>query len=100
METHVLKTDPVPFCDLWDGVKNFEFRLDDRNYEVADRLVLRETVFSATEMQCAGMPLEYTGRRVEAVVLHKLKGCEGMHPGYCILSIIIIKRHTVIQAQP
>lgn len=96
---HELKTDPIPFCDLWDGVKTFEFRLDDRDYKITDRLVLRETVFSAAEMQCADRPLGYTGRRIEALILYKLKGCKGMHPGYCILSIIVLKRRIAIKAQ-
>ncbi|MDW0314048.1 MAG: DUF3850 domain-containing protein [Nitrososphaeraceae archaeon] len=39
---HILKTHPQPFDDVFRGIKTFEFRLDDRNYQVGDILVLRK----------------------------------------------------------
>jgi len=40
--THSLKTWPEYFQKVKSGEKNFEVRIDDRNYKVRDTLVLRE----------------------------------------------------------
>lgn len=40
---HELKTLPEYFKMSWLGVKNFEIRKNDRNFEVGDELLLTET---------------------------------------------------------
>lgn len=87
MTTHELKTDPDVFADTLDKVKNFELRKDDRFFEVGDTLILRETRYSAEEMANSGMPLEYTGRTVEAQIQYKLSGGYGLKEGWCILGL-------------
>lgn len=97
---HELKTDPRPFAAVWDGTKLYEIRKDDRvrhvqdpngtpgeatPYAVDDKLLLRETRFSAEQMK-GGRQLEYTGRLVLCVVTHKLTGY-GLQDGWCILGI-------------
>ncbi len=60
MTTHELKTDPAVFQASWDEKKMFEVRKNDRDFRVGDTLWIRETKYSAAEMQ-EGKPLEYTG---------------------------------------
>ena len=40
--THYLKTWPKFFEDVWSGVKRFEYRKNDRNFQVGDMLALEE----------------------------------------------------------
>jgi hypothetical protein len=42
MKTHYLKCHPIFFQDTAIGIKNFEVRKNDRDFEVGDRLVLQE----------------------------------------------------------
>ena len=89
MAEHILKTDPKVFKDSWDETKQFEIRLDDRNFQVGDTLFLRETEFSGKEME-EGFVLNYTGRFIELDVIYKLEGEYGLQPGWCILGTSLI----------
>lgn len=42
MTTHELKTWPRMFQAIWDGEKTYEVRLDDRGFQRADQVRLRE----------------------------------------------------------
>ena len=84
MTRHALKTDHNVFQLSWDEEKGFEVRLDDRNFEVGDDLLLIETLYSGEDMK-AGKPLEYTGRFLEISVMCKIKGEYGIKDGWCIL---------------
>jgi hypothetical protein len=84
MATHELKTWPDSFQAVWDGAKTAEFRRDDRGFEVGDRLLLREYVLTDDR---------YTGREVEAVVTHVLRGPGFAVPeGYSLLSITVTSK--------
>ena len=64
------------------GVKPFELRLDDRGFNVGDRLRLREIrPIQGSE------PLmhEYTGRVLITEVLYILRGVKGLQDGYIIM---------------
>jgi len=52
-QTHRLKTDPKQFDDVAAGIKTFEIRRNDRNFEQGDRLILEETRYSAEQMSPA-----------------------------------------------
>ena len=84
--THNLKTDRIVFDMSWEGIKNYEIRLDDRNFHVEDELVLKETVYSGLEM-IDGQPLKYTGRRMRLKVVSKVSGNYGLKDGWCILGV-------------
>lgn len=84
---HILKTDPEVFNDVYYGRKNFEIRKNDRNFEVGDLLLLRQTVHTGKEMQ-QGLPLEYTGWELRARVKYILSGpIYGLMDGWVIMSI-------------
>ena len=85
MKSHDLKTDPIPFQASWDGLKDYEIRSNDRDFQVGDHLVLRETKYSGAEM-AEGKQLEYTGRVLDREVAHVLSGY-GLPEGVVILSV-------------
>jgi hypothetical protein len=87
-KVHDLKTDPYIFNRIVDGDQNFEIRLNDRNFQVGDIIISRETRYSGVEMK-AGRPLEYTGRLVRRRILAILDSCNGsygLEQGWCILT--------------
>lgn len=60
---HELKIWPDFFDPVANGTKRFEMRMNDRNFQVGDKLLLREW-----------NPIdEYTGRSVRVAVTHVLK---------------------------
>ena len=83
MTEHELKTWPTPFAAVCEGRKRFEFRFNDRNYQVGDLLMLREW-----------NPADgtYTGEEVLVEVLYILRDseCLSPQPGYCVMSIEIV----------
>ncbi len=94
-QLHELKTDPIPFQDVLDEKKTFEIRFGDRDYQVGDTLLLRETQYSAYDMnrgiirnnKIIPIPLIYTGRFIERRISHILSGpIYGLKQGWVILS--------------
>lgn len=83
---HELKTDHEVFQAVWDGDKRYEIRFDDRNFQDGEDIHLRETVHTGEEMK-AGKPLDYTGRYIRAIIIHKLSGKYGIEAGWCILGL-------------
>ena len=84
---HILKTDPEPFTQTYNGLKNFEIRKHDRAFMEGDTILLRETKHSGAEME-QGMPLIYTGREIECEIQYILHGPQyGLKDGWIIMSI-------------
>ena len=96
----MLKTDSAVFQAVLEGKKTFEIRKNDRQFNVGDCLVLRETVYTGSEMKARhnggfpgfmieGKPLEYTGRSLSVIVSHVLNGpfYDGLSREWCVLSI-------------
>lgn len=78
--THKLKCWPAFFAALKSGVKTFEMRQNDRNYQVGDTLELHEWSDAAEEFTTAP-PLKFR-------VTHILHGpLFGLEAGWCIMSI-------------
>ncbi len=87
-KTHKLKTDPKPFSDSFIGVKGFEIRYDDRDYQVGDTLILMETKYSGDDMRENGKPLNFTSRQVHQTVDYILRGpIYGLNSGWVILGV-------------
>lgn len=84
--THELKTWPETLQSIRIGNKTFELRYNDRDFHVGDRLLLRGWE-PETE--------EYTGEQllVEVIYMYCAKEGDtwGLLPGYCCMSIKIIK---------
>lgn len=97
---HVLKTDPSPFDNVWDGIKTCEIRKDDRGYRIGDKLTLKRTKYSGAEM-AAGGDLVFTGLEIDATVTHVLRGpVYGLMDGWVILSIRVDDRRRVDPSVP
>lgn len=73
---HELKCWPVYFEHLYQ--KPFEIRKTDRDYQVGDKLLLRE--WDPTVQ-------EYTGRQCTREVTYILAAHDGLQPGYAILGL-------------
>jgi hypothetical protein len=78
--THRLKTVPDAFQALWDGIKNFEYRKDDRDppFAVGDWLHCHE-FDPSTET--------YSGRLVVARVSYVARNRFGIPDGYCVMAL-------------
>lgn len=82
---HILKTHPQPFDDIANEIKTFEFRIDDRNYQVGDILLLRK-FDPETGNYFFNMDRSYVEEYVR--VSHMLKGpAFGIPEGYACMSI-------------
>lgn len=79
VQTHELKTDPVPFEAMLQGVKRYELRKYDRPFKVGDHLLLREHNRSTGQ---------YTGRELRMRITYmSLPGCYGLPEGLCCMSV-------------
>lgn len=82
MTTHRLKTWPEPFAAVLAGNKTFEFRCDDRKFEVGDTLVLVEWY------EPRGGE---TGRTIVRTVSYILRNALGVPPGYVVMALALPK---------
>lgn len=87
MTEHDLKTWPNEFTAVAAGTKRFEFRENDRGYEVRDVLILHEWKPSP---ECNDRSVgEYTGRVLRVHVTYILHGPDfGVTPGFVVMSIL------------
>ena len=90
MKTIELKTDPIPFQASMEGLKPYEIRYNDRDYQVDDEIILKETKFTEEQMRKdpRHFPLVYTGRELVREVAHVLSGAQyGLLEGYVCLTL-------------
>ena len=78
MKTHELKIKREYFLPVFFRNKNFEFRKNDRDFRVRDRILFREFENG-----------EYTGSGCSRTITYVLKDCPeyGLQDGYCILGL-------------
>jgi hypothetical protein len=75
---HELKIHPSFFMDVMLGIKKFEIRLNDRNFQERDYVVLKEW---NPETQ------KYTGRQTMRIVSEVFENLPGLQPNYVILQL-------------
>lgn len=73
---HDIKISSIFFADSRDGIKPFELRKNDRNYNTGDILKMRE--YRDGEM---------TGNVIRKEITYVLEDFEGLKQGYCILGV-------------
>lgn len=83
MKEHELKTWPSFFEAVWDGTKPWEYRRNDRDYQIGDILILKEW---CPEKQ------QYSGRTIKSVNGYMLQGKMGMPEGFAIMSLTNIRK--------
>ncbi len=76
---HELKIYPEHFKDVMLGIKKVEVRLNDRNYQESDILILNEYDPKTSR---------YTGEQTIQRVNHIVKDIEGLNADYVILQIV------------
>ena len=80
--SHALKTWPGFFAALRDGSKTFEWRVDDREFDVGDWLELREWCPTKED---------YTGEVEWRGISYIMRGGKmGVPEGYCILGLALL----------
>ncbi|TLV02742.1 DUF3850 domain-containing protein [Dyadobacter luticola] len=81
MTTHYLKCLPEHFNRSASGLKNYEIRLNDRNFQIGDRIVLREYDLAENS---------YLGRELERKIEHILYGGQfGLDSEHVILELSV-----------
>ena len=87
---HLLKLHPEPFGAAWDNLKPWEFRANDRDFQVGHEVVLEEwdPVYTAEADGDGGSlhPIGYTGRRIYGTITYILQEGYGIPKGYCIFT--------------
>jgi len=85
VRTHQLKTWPSAFAAIKSGKKTFEFRIDDRGFQVGDILQLQEY---------DPLPNEYTGSEVLVEVTYIARDLYrfDVREGYVCMSIVPLKQ--------
>lgn len=88
MAEHTLKTWPNAFDAISDGRKRFEWRRDDRGFEVGDVLVLRKWD-PAARVYVQGMDQSGTWqpKELRVRVTYILRGMFGVPDGFCVMSV-------------
>lgn len=82
-KTHFVKSWPEMFEPAIQGIKGFDFRNNDRNYQVGDKLIQREYIPAIDLRQPSG----YTGRAAQFHILRVWRDIPGLPEGFCILEV-------------
>ena len=77
-KTHHLKTWPGFYRAIESGIKPFEVRFNDRDFEIGDTLILEEYEMDAQS---------YTGRSLKRVVTYVLEDFGGVTDGWVVMGL-------------
>ncbi len=78
---HELKTRPRQFCAVLSGHKKYEIRVNDRNFQEGDELML---------LEWDPKTQQYTGRHILTVVTYMTRGGEWRIPeNLCVMSLAV-----------
>ena len=80
-KTHSLKTKHTFFNDVWDGLKTFEVRFNDRKFQVNDIVWLVEIDDENLD--------ELPGRKMRCRITYILENFTGIAPGFVVFGIKI-----------
>lgn len=84
---HKLKTDPLPFSKVKEGIKNFEIRKNDRAFKVGDEILLEEFT-PANYWEEGDEERGYSGEICHRRITYILQDEKyGIRKGYCILAL-------------
>ncbi|HEY9678616.1 MAG TPA: DUF3850 domain-containing protein [Drouetiella sp.] len=83
MCVHLLKSDPIPFQDVWSGDKLCELRTNDRNFEKGQWVQMFETDINRQV---------FTGRMISGLISHVQRGY-GLQLDMVALSLKEISRY-------
>jgi hypothetical protein len=102
MKIHELKTWPEYFQAIKSGIKTFEIRENDRDFQVGDILILREFKpckdymgTGRVETGCGDCDScgckephgKYTGKKLKRKILYILDGHPGLNEDYILMAI-------------
>ena len=91
MPFHELKTWPDSFNAIWANQKRHEIRKADRDFQVGDRLYLRE--FDPSDAS-------YSGRWMFVEVTYLTRaGDWGLPTDLCVMSVSVTERHLAIEGR-
>lgn len=96
MKFHDLKSWPIPFFRVKTGIKRFEVRKNDRDFETGDIVLLREFVptenaeakFRAHTGICRSVVLDYTGGVAGPFRIGYVERGEHVPDGYCVFELV------------
>jgi hypothetical protein len=88
---HELKCDPDEFIAIFNHDKKATIRYEDRGYEEADYIFLRQTQFNHKEMGSGAKPLIYTGRQFLLKITH-VHGNIGLMENFVCISFKVLDR--------
>ncbi len=89
---HELKTDADSYSAIEGNLKTNTTRINDRNFQAGEYVVLRKTKYTGEEMK-NGHPLIYSGVAIMCKITHIEQGHEGIYSAWAVLSLRIIDRH-------
>lgn len=85
MKTHRLKTIQPFFSLIKLGIKTFEVRKNDRDFEIGDYVYLQEYDKILDQ---------YSGHEIKAVITYVLKSFDGLDDGFCVFSFRVLSIYT------
>ena len=84
MTIHELKTVQPFFNDIWNGIKKFDVRLNDRDFKVGDFLLLKEYGLKG-----------YEPREILCEIIYFFNGWLMLKEGYVVLGIKVKEKRNI-----